>query len=148
MVNLPFSQTCENNKEPILNILSNAFKDTNLVLEVGSGTGQHALYFAKKLTHLYWQTGDLVENHHSINHRIDQYHGDNILRPITLDLNLAWPEQASLSGCGYDGIFTANTLHIVSWLLVQKFFAGVAQHLSDNGTLCIGCRSGCDLKNQ
>ena len=137
MVNLPFSQACENNKEPILNILSTAFKDTNLVLEVGSGTGQHALHFAQNLTHLRWQTSDLVENYHSINHRIDQYHGNNILRPVTLDLNLAWPEQLSLSGGVFDGIFTANTLHIVSWFLVQKFFTGVAQHLSDNGTLCI-----------
>jgi len=127
----PFSQACENNKQPIFSVLEQAFSSTQQVLEVGSGTGQHAIYLAKNLSHLRWQTSDLACNHHGINQWLGEVPLANLEPPVVLDLNLAWPVAT------FDGIFTANTLHIVSWRLVEKFFAGVASHLTVGGTLCV-----------
>lgn len=131
----PFSQACENNKQPILAALQNEFLHTSNVLEVGSGSGQHAVYFAANLPQLNWQTSDLSTNHQGINLWIDENPSDNLKRPLEIDLNKAWhlPEMTNV----LDGIFTANTLHIVSWPLVEKFFYGVANHLVSGGTLCI-----------
>lgn len=63
---LPFSQACENNQAPIFAVLQQAFADRRHVLEVGSGTGQHSVYFAPRLPHLVWQTSDLADNHAGI----------------------------------------------------------------------------------
>ncbi|MDP2562906.1 DUF938 domain-containing protein [Psychrobium sp. 1_MG-2023] len=127
----PFSQACENNKQPILNVLASAFANTKQVLEVGSGTGQHAVHFAKHLPHLQWQTSELPVNHGGINQWIDEQPSANLKRPIELDLTNPWPTIPS------DGIFTANTLHIISWPLVINFFTHAGAHLSKQGTLCI-----------
>lgn len=127
----PFSQACENNKSYILNILNSAFATCSNVLEVGSGSGQHAVHLAKNLTHLTWQTSDLIENHQGINLWIDDEPSDNLKRPLELDFARPWPVAI------VDGIFTANTLHIVSKSLVESFFKGVGRHLENNGTLCI-----------
>lgn len=127
----PYSQACDNNKSYILNILKDAFSTHSNVLEVGSGTGQHAVHFAKSLTHLIWQTSDLIENHQGINLCIDDEPSDNLKRPLTLDFSKPWPVEI------VDGIFTANTLHIVSEALVVSFLKGVGRHLENNGTLCI-----------
>jgi len=130
-MNKPFSQACENNKTPILNILKNTFSKCHTVLEVGSGTGQHGVHFAKNLTDLTWQTSDLIENHQGINLWIDDEPADNLKRPLLLDFAQLWPVEI------VDGIFTANTLHIVSNSLVESFFKGVGRHLENDGTLCI-----------
>lgn len=127
----PFSQSCENNKSAILTVLRQAFSEVQQVFEVGSGTGQHAVYFAESLPHLSWQTSDLPENHAGINCWLDDSGLSNVRHPLALDLHLPWPVDT------VDGIFTANTLHIVSWPLVEKFFEGVALHLRTGGTLCI-----------
>jgi len=127
----PFSQACENNKSYILNTLKDAFATCANILEVGSGTGQHAVHFAKNLTHLTWQTSDLIDNHQGINLCIDDEPSDNLKRPLVLDFAKPWPVEL------VDGIFTANTLHIVSRPLVESFFKGVGLHLRNNGTLCI-----------
>ena len=88
---LTFSQACENNKAAILTILQKALKTTKNVLEIGSGTGQHAIYFAENLPHLLWQTSDLSINHYSINQRISKSSLKNINSAIALDLNNEWP---------------------------------------------------------
>jgi cyclopropane fatty-acyl-phospholipid synthase-like methyltransferase len=127
----PFSQACENNKAPILAQLKKALPRPMRVLEIGSGTGQHSVYFAQQLPHLQWHTSDRAVNHDGIL----QWHSDvalsNLHAPLTLDLNDDWPIDY------VDAIFTANTFHIVSWALVQRFFAGVARHLNSQGVLCI-----------
>ncbi len=125
------SQACENNKEPILAQLEHMFAHTNTVLEIGSGTGQHALHFAPRLPHLIWQPSDLAYNHALINEVISYAKSGNIASPLALNLAEPWPVER------VDGIFTANTLHIVSTDLVVSFFAGVAKHLATNGVLCI-----------
>lgn len=127
----PFSQPCENNKHAILDILNIEFSQAKNVLEIGSGTGQHAIFFAPALPHLTWHTSDLIENHQGINQWIDEHPSSNIKPPLNLDLNEQWPIAQ------VDKIYSANTLHIVSWQLVTKFFEGVKKHLLSDGRLCI-----------
>jgi len=133
-MNKPFSQACENNKKSILAKLILAFAQSKHILEIGTGTGQHAVYFARHLPKLNWQTSDLLINHQGINQWIDEFPANNIQRPIPIDLNLPWPSCPLKT---IDGIFTANTLHIVSWSLVIQFFKGIAYQLSAGGTICI-----------
>jgi len=127
----PFSQSCENNKQAILSVLAEEFIQPQLILEIGTGSAQHAVYFAEKLSHITWQTSDLACNHAGIHSWLDSVSLANLQRPLLLDLNQPWPIER------VDGIFTANTLHIVSWPLVIKFFQGVGEHLSSDGKLCI-----------
>ena len=56
-MNKPFSQACENNKEPILSVIKDYFV-SGTILEIGSGTGQHAVHFAERLDNIFWQTSD------------------------------------------------------------------------------------------
>ncbi|PKG37413.1 DUF938 domain-containing protein [Psychromonas sp. Urea-02u-13] len=135
MNNKPFSQACENNKQPILDILSTVFATSQHVLEIGSGTGQHALFFAPQLTHLTWQTSDLLVNHQGINRWLDESTSDNIERPLVLDLNENWP--VPNQHLPVDAVYSANTLHIISWPLVVKFFQGLAQNLPAEASVCI-----------
>ncbi|WP_338365885.1 DUF938 domain-containing protein [uncultured Pseudoalteromonas sp.] len=127
----PFSQACENNKGPILEVLKTAFNKTRIVLEIGSGTGQHSVFFAKNLPHLQWYTSDRCINHEGINLWLDEANLTNLHAPLELDLNYAWPVN------NVDAIYTANTFHIVSWQLVEQFFKGVAMHLANQGVVCI-----------
>jgi len=138
-MDIAFSQACENNKQPILSELLRVFSKTNRVLEVGSGTGQHGVFFAEHLPQVFWQPSDLLDNHYAINHRRKSSGLNNMLAPIVLDLHQPWQdviEKSSLHG-SIDGIFTANTLHIVSNSLVNKFFTGVKENLVKGGLLCI-----------
>ncbi|MFT5851971.1 MAG: cyclopropane fatty-acyl-phospholipid synthase-like methyltransferase [Colwellia sp.] len=128
----PFSQACENNKQSILNILTRTLIKQKQVLEIGSGTGQHAVYFAKNLPFLTWQTGDLSINHEGINQWITDLPSPNIRRPLAIDLADFQPLATNI-----DAIFSANTLHIMSWPLVQKLFKLVEKTLNKNGMLCL-----------
>ncbi|UTW44699.1 DUF938 domain-containing protein [bacterium SCSIO 12696] len=128
----PYSQACENNKRPVLAILKKALAHSKRVLEVGSGTGQHAVHFAPELPHLHWQTSDLPENHIGINQWIDDFPCANLQRPLLLDVDMPeWNLDA------VDGVFTANTLHIMSWQSVQNLFVHVGKVLSPGGRFCI-----------
>lgn len=135
MDNKPFSQACENNKRPILAVLTDAFSETDKVLEIGSGSGQHAVFFAKSLTHLTWQTSDLAENHAGINLWLDEQGRDNIKRPISVDLEQNWAQEDL--NLQIDGLYSANTLHIISWPLVVNLFAGIAKNLPSNARVCL-----------
>jgi len=135
MINKHFSQACENNKRPILKVLKEVFSCNKHVLEIGSGTGQHAVFFGQHLPHLTWQTSDLAMNHQGINFWLDEKDCSNVQRPIVIDLNKAWAmPQTNLP---VDGLYTANTLHIISLPLVVKFFEGIAQNLAPEATVCI-----------
>jgi len=135
MSNKPFSQSCEKNKQPILDILTTVFSDTKNVLEIGSGTGQHAVFFAPQLKHLHWQTSDLAVNHPGINLWLDENGCENIGRPIEIDLNKKWVNDNQ--PLQVDALYTANTLHIISWPLVVKFFDGIAKNLPSKAQICI-----------
>ena len=120
----PFSQACENNKGPILEVLKTAFNKTKSVLEVGSGTGQHSVFFAEQLPHLQWYTSDRRINHEGINLWLKEANLTNLHGPLELDLNYAWPVN------NVDAIYTANTFHIVRWQWGEQFFKGVSNLLA------------------
>ena len=127
----PFSQACENNKNHILKALQPALQNAASVLEIGSGTGQHSVFFAKKLPHLQWYTSDREVNHQGIKLWHDEVQLANLHPPLLLDLNDPWPVNK------VDAVYTANTFHIVSWELITRFFAGVNQHLNQQGVVCV-----------
>ncbi|HEX6691993.1 MAG TPA: DUF938 domain-containing protein [Burkholderiales bacterium] len=107
----PFSEASERNREPILAVLKRVLRDRRKVLEIGSGTGQHAAYFSAALPHVVWQASDRAENLAGI-----REWGSN---PIELDVDGAWPNTDA------DAVFTANTCHIMSWPQVERMFKGV-----------------------
>jgi SAM-dependent methyltransferase len=127
----PFSESCERNKAPILEHLSEIFDQPAKILEIGSGSGQHAVHFGAALPHVIWQTSDLPANHPGIQAWLDEAVLPNVLPPIGLDVNGSWPEQS------YDGVFTANTLHIVPWEAGEKLIAGAGELLKAGGKLVI-----------
>lgn len=132
MTDKPFSPACERNRTPIANVLSPLFASVTKVLEIGSGTGQHAVYFAAKMPHLVWQTSDLAQAHDGIRKWIEEAALTNVLGPLALDVNEpVWPVS------NVDAVFTANTLHIVSWPGVQNMFAGVSRVLKEHGLFCV-----------
>lgn len=130
-MNKPYSQACENNKEPILEVLKTAFADCQQVLEVGSGTGQHAVYMAQHLPHLIWQPTDQAVYLPGIQVWCSEYTGDNLLIPVELDVTRPWPPVSA------DGLFTANTLHIMSWSIVEALFHGAGERIPPGGKFCI-----------
>ena len=111
----PFSEASERNRGPILAILRRVFKDRKRVLEIGSGTGQHAAYFSPELPHLVWQASDIAEHLPAIR----QWVSDPA--PIELDVDKPWPEVEA------DAVFSANTCHIMSWPQVERLFAGIGR---------------------
>lgn len=128
----PFSQACENNKDPILAVLKTAFAEVSQVLELASGTGQHACYFSEHLPYICWQPSDLKENLSGIRSWTDFAKQENILPPVELDVCWsAWPLAIP------DGIFTANSLHIMSWQSVESLFAHLAENAAEGNCLCI-----------
>jgi len=128
----PFSQACENNKQPILDILIRVFSDRKQVLEIGSGTGQHAVHFAPHLPQLIWQTADLEHNHEGINAWINDNPAENLRMPLPLDA-----DHPPWSIDPVDAAFTANTCHIMAWSSVVNMFAGLDSAMEPNATLAI-----------
>ncbi|MEW6353412.1 MAG: DUF938 domain-containing protein [Pseudomonadota bacterium] len=128
----PYSEASEQNKEPILNVLREVFRAPGAVLEIGSGTGQHAVYFGRHLSHLVWQPSDLPECLDGIRLWLDEAGLANVRAPLALDVSGdAWPATAA------DGVFSANTAHIMPWSAVEKMFAGVGRVLKQGGYLCL-----------
>ena len=131
-----YSEACDQNREPILAVLREAFATARNILEIGSGTGQHAVYFSSELPHVRWQTSDLEENHASINAWLQEAALENTLPPFTLDVTVtSWPESTPRNT--YDGLFSANTTHIMSWPAVQDMFTGIGKLLETNVRFCL-----------
>lgn len=129
---LPFSEACERNKGPILEALRSAFADRTRVLEIGAGTGQHAVHFASHLPHLVWQPTDRAEHLPGLAARIAEQGAPNLRPPLELDVTQAhWP------ALDVDGVYSANTLHIMSWAEVESFFSGVGRALREGGVLTV-----------
>lgn len=134
---LPFSQACENNQQPILDVLQQELQDATHVLEVGSGTGQHSVYFAPRLTHLQWQTSDVLANHAIINAWHAAYPAPNLYAPLSFDVASDSIPITKTINAPYDAVFTANTLHIMSWFLVSKLFELVGNMLPLEGKFIV-----------
>lgn len=127
-----FSAACERNRDPILAVLRAVLADCRKVLEIGSGTGQHAVYFAAQLPHLLWQPSDLAHHHPSILAWRQEARLPNLAPPLALDVGAPdWPRDP------YDAVFSANTCHIMAWPEVQAMFAGIGRVLRDGGLLCL-----------
>jgi len=127
----PFSQASENNKSHILDKLMHCFADRCHVLEIGSGTGQHAVYFSANLPHLIWQTSDRVENHEGIHLWCNESDGDNLRLPIALDVSQPeWPSD-------FDGVYSSNTAHIMPWELTKRMLTEVATGLPSGGIFAL-----------
>ncbi len=129
---LPFSTACERNKDPILDVLRIRFKDRTQVLEIGSGTGQHAVHFARALEHLTWHPTEQLAYLADLAERVKLEGPHNLRAPTLLEVRQAvWPVRS------VDALFTANTLHIMSWPEVMALFHGIGAVLSPAGVLCI-----------
>lgn len=127
----PYATSCDKNREPILAVLEAYFHDRRAVLEIGSGTGQHAVFFAAQLPHLIWQTSDRRENLPGIGAWLDEAALPNTPPPLELDVMQVWPVQR------YDAVFSANTLHIMPWAAVERLFAGLAGVLSEQARVTV-----------
>ena len=129
----PYSESCVQNREPIFKIIQPLFAKRKNLLEIGSGTGQHAVYFAKELPHLNWQTSDIQENHEGINQWLDEAQLDNIKRPLSLAAcdRESWTK---LEGDDYyDAVFSANAVHIMGEVDVQCLIINVGETLANMG---------------
>ena len=128
----PYSESCEQNQAPILEILRETLANQKRVLEIASGTGQHAVYFGRALPHLTWQASELAQNHEGILAWLNEAQLSNVLPPVAIDVNDdRWPIEI------VDTVFNANTVHIISWPEVERMFAGIARVLSVGGILCL-----------
>ncbi|MGY0559821.1 DUF938 domain-containing protein [Luteimonas sp. A277] len=122
----PHAPACDRNRDPILAVLREHFTDRRRVLEIGSGTGQHAVHFAQAMPWLQWQASDVADNQPGIRAWLDDAQLPNTPAPVVLDVAQSpWPAVDA------DAVFTANTLHIMGWDAVQSFFSGVGQVLAD-----------------
>jgi SAM-dependent methyltransferase len=129
---LPVSAASERNKGPILEVLRVLFAGRMQVLEIGSGTGQHAVHFAAALSHLAWHPTEQLQYLPDLTARIRLEGTANLKAPALLDVRQAvWPVRT------VDAMFTANTLHIMSWPEVMELFRGVGEVLAPGGVLCI-----------
>jgi cyclopropane fatty-acyl-phospholipid synthase-like methyltransferase len=127
----PVSEACLRNQQPIADRLKEYLPEPTFLLEIGSGTGQHAVYCAERLPHVSWQPSDLVAAHEGMNLWLAEANLPNILPPLVLDVEQLWPVEQ------VDAIFTANTIHYVPWKTVLALFEGAARILSSGSLLLI-----------
>lgn len=129
---LPSAPASERNRQPILEVLREEFRGRGSVLEIGSGTGQHAVFFAAALPHLRWQTSDLPGQHGAIRTWLEHARLPNVQPPLALDV-----ETADLGNRRFDAVFSANTAHIMSIGAVRCMFALVGRVLPPGGVFCL-----------
>jgi hypothetical protein len=131
----PFARSVERNRAAILDVLKRHFSRARRVLEIGSGTGQHAVYFAPSLRNAEWQTSDVEAALPGIRIWLDDARLPNLPPPLALDVNGPWPVRAPDER--YDAAFTANTLHIISWPEVHRLFVGLKDVLTADAWLAV-----------
>jgi len=126
-----YSQAAERNRQPILDVLGEFMKTGYRVLEIGSGTGQHAVYFGRAFPAVTWQPTDTADYLPGLQSRLEKEASPNVMPAILLDVRMpVWP----VSGC--DMLFSANTLHFMSSDCVEQFFRGAGVVL-DSGALLV-----------
>ena len=132
MTEPPFAEAAQRNGPPILEVLRREFRNATDVLEIGAGTGQHAVTFAAAMPGLRWQTSDLDHHHAGINAWIDATGVDGVLRPLSLDVRTGTVDAGS-----YDAVFSANTAHIMGIDAVRRMFSVVDDALRADGVFCL-----------
>ena len=141
----PFSPACERNREPILAVLRTHFADRQEVLEIGSGTGQHAVHFAAAMPWLTWRCSDRAGYLPGIRMWLDEARLANTPPPMELDVAVGpWPapprkreSEQEHEPARFDAAFTANSLHIMGWPEVEALVAGLGTALADDATLVV-----------
>lgn len=132
MQNKPYSRAAERNSQPILDVIQHELQDARSVLEIGSGTGQHAVVFAAGLGHVIWHTSDLEQNHDNIHAWLADAALSNVCEPLSIDVLTA-----ELAAKSFDAVFSANTAHIMSFAAVEKMFSLVSLVLVKDGVFCL-----------
>ncbi|WP_321528799.1 DUF938 domain-containing protein [Sedimenticola selenatireducens] len=128
----PYSESCDQNRDPILSVIQPLFAELTRVLEIGSGTGQHAVYFAAAMPHLTWHTSDCLEYHDGIRLWLEEAALPNVRPPLQLDVaRSVWPS------LDVEAVFSANTAHIMHWPEVEAMFAGVGGLLPAGGLFAL-----------
>jgi cyclopropane fatty-acyl-phospholipid synthase-like methyltransferase len=127
----PFSEASERNKAPILQVLRERFGSSRQVLEIGSGTGQHAVFFAAAMPQCVWQCSDVAANLPGLRLWLDEAGLPNLPAPLLLDVDEALP------ALRVDAVYSANTLHIMSWPQVQRLFEALPRWLEPGGLLLV-----------
>ena len=131
-VDKPYAPSCERNRDPILAVLRTHLAERHDVLEIGSGTGQHAVHFAAAMPWLRWQCSDVADNLPGIRLWLDEAALANTPAPIELDVGRGpWPTHA------FDAVFSANSLHIMGWAEVEALFDGLDAVLARDATLAV-----------
>tara|TARA_Y100000766_G_scaffold109397_1_gene93588 strand:+ start:29 stop:631 length:603 start_codon:yes stop_codon:yes gene_type:complete len=123
------AESTRRNRTPILEVLKKEIEGSKKLLEIGSGTGQHAVYFSKKLPQILWQTSDRSINHESINYWIKRYNLKNLLLPLDIEIGV---NEKNINDI-FDCVFSSNTSHIMSLENVKRLFALVGKVLNKNG---------------
>ncbi|MGO1003507.1 DUF938 domain-containing protein [Lysobacter sp. CA196] len=132
----PYSPSCDRNRDPILAVLREHFAGRRRVLEIGSGTGQHAVYFAAALPSLSWQCSDRAEYLPGIASWLDEAALPNT--PQAVGLDVAWPRwPGEADAVRFDAAFSANSLHIMGWTQVEAFFRGLDRVLATDATVVV-----------
>jgi SAM-dependent methyltransferase len=127
-----YAPACDRNRDFILDVLREVLLEPGRVLEIGSGTGQHAAYFSGSLPHVTWQPTDVPDALASIEAWRAETGAANLLAPLTLDLlDDAWPVETA------DAVVCINTIHIVPWQAVERLFAGVGERLVPGGVFYV-----------
>lgn len=132
MSTLPCAPACERNRAPILDCIRPLFGSVRRVVEIGSGTGQHAAWFAPRLPHLAWVATDLAANHPGIKAWIAASGAANLEGPLALDTEAPWPELGAV-----DAAFSANTAHIMPESAVAAMFEGLGGRLPVGAPFCL-----------
>lgn len=128
----PYSESCEQNRAPILEVLQIELDGRQRLLEIGSGTGQHAVYFAPEFPGLSWQTSDVAAMHAGIRAWLQDAGAANLLPPLALEVcRDSWPPTR------FDAVYSANTAHIMGAPEVECLFAGVGRVLEPGGVFCL-----------
>lgn len=132
MIDKPLAPATDRNKQAILGVIREEFRNCASILEIGSGTGQHAVHFAAELGHVTWQTSDVEENQAGILAWLRDASLDNVREPLVLDVM----DDPVLTG-DYDGVFSANTAHIMSFEAVEKMISLAGSVLRDGGVFVL-----------
>lgn len=132
-INKPFAPSCERNQEPILEVLKGLIhEDDKHLLEIGSGTGQHAVFMAPHFPNLQWHTSELLENYTGIKQWLQESQITNIAQPIEFELG-----QTAFPDIDIDVVFTANTLHIMSSKNVKILITQLGENLKHGAQIII-----------
>ena len=128
---MKFSDACERNKIPILKVLNEEL-DSGTVLEIGSGTGQHSVFFSKEIPSIKWYPSDTISNFESLNAFVTNYQNNNLQTPFVIDI-----AQDQWIDFKVDYVFTSNTFHIINNALLTYFFYQCSKVMKSNGKLII-----------